>query len=61
MSYLEDIHNKYENMAQQNFTLSNKALAFQVDGNQCADAVLKDVTSIIENLKNTRFVQSCPV
>jgi hypothetical protein len=58
MSYLEDIHNKYENMAQQHFTLSIKTLAFQVDGNQSADAVFKEVTSIIEHLKN---IQSCPV
>ena len=61
MSYLEDIHNKYENMAQRSFTLSNKTFAFQVDGNQPADAVFNEVSSVIERLKNERFVQSCPV
>ena len=61
LSYLEDIHNKYEDMAQRSFTLANKTLAFKVDGNQSADAVFNEVSSIIERLKNSRFVQSCPV
>ena len=48
LSYIQDIHNKYEDMAACSFTLADPQRLYIVDGNQNAEDVFHEVAAIIE-------------
>jgi deoxyadenosine/deoxycytidine kinase len=52
LTYINDIHDKYEVMMATHFTLSKPENVFVVDGNKTADEVFEEVSRIITRFKH---------